>query len=93
VRLRITGHTDDRGADEYNLALGQRRAAAAKRFLTQRDVDAARVEIASVGEERPVCTEETEACWARNRRAEFTITAGSVAAGAGRPTGARRAGR
>ena len=52
VRVRITGHTDDRGSDEYNLALGQRRAAAAKRFLTQREIDPARIEIASVGEDR-----------------------------------------
>jgi peptidoglycan-associated lipoprotein len=80
IRIRITGHTDERGSDEYNLALGQRRAAAAKRFLTQRGVDEGRIEIASLGEERPVCTESAEACWAQNRRDAFEITVGSIAA-------------
>jgi peptidoglycan-associated lipoprotein len=80
VRIHITGHTDERGSDEYNLALGQRRAAAAKRFLTQRGVDEGRIEIASLGEERPVCTESAEACWAQNRRDAFEITVGSIAA-------------
>ena len=79
VRIRIAGHTDSRGSDEYNLALGQRRAAAAKRFLTQRGVDEGRIEIASLGEERPVCTESAERCWAQNRRDAFEITVGSIA--------------
>ena len=100
VRIRIIGHTDARGSDEYNLALGQRRAAAAKRFLTQREIDAERIDIAGVGEEQPVCEEESERCWTRNRRAEFVIVAGTVAdagaAAAGtagsRSTPARRAG-
>ena len=79
LRIRIAGHTDERGSDEYNLALGQRRAAAAKRYLTQYGVDAGRIEIVSFGEEQPVCTASDEACWRRNRRDEFTITVGSVA--------------
>ncbi len=84
VRVRVAGHTDDRGADEYNLALGQRRAAAVKRFLSERGVDAERVEIVSFGKERPTCEEQAEACWSRNRRAEFEITAGGATlAGAG----------
>jgi peptidoglycan-associated lipoprotein len=83
VRVRIIGHTDDRGSDEYNLALGQRRAAAAKRFLTQREIDTARIEIASVGEEQGVCADESESCWSRNRRAEFVVTAGTLAAAEG----------
>jgi peptidoglycan-associated lipoprotein len=96
VRVRITGHTDDRGSDEYNLALGQRRAAAAKRFLTQREIDPARIEIASVGEEQGVCADEAESCWSRNRRAEFVVTAGTLAAAqraGGRDTVTPRAGQ
>jgi peptidoglycan-associated lipoprotein len=96
VRVRITGHTDDRGSDEYNLALGQRRAAAAERFLTQREIEPARIEIASVGEERGVCADVAESCWSRNRRAEFVATAGTLAAAeraGGRGTDAPRAGR
>jgi peptidoglycan-associated lipoprotein len=76
VRLRVEGHTDNRGSDEYNLALGQRRAVAVKRFLTDRGIDASRIEIASYGEERPSDSSESEDGFARNRRAEFVITAG-----------------
>jgi peptidoglycan-associated lipoprotein len=76
LRLRIAGHTDSRGADEYNLALGQRRAASVKAWLGERGIDASRVEIVSFGEERPKCNEEAESCWSQNRRAEFEITAG-----------------
>lgn len=82
IRIRIAGHTDERGSDEYNLALGQRRAAAAKRFFTQRGIDAGRIEIVSFGEERPVCTASDEGCWSRNRRDEFAITVGTIAAAA-----------
>ena len=81
VRIRIAGHTDSRGSDEYNLALGQRRAAAAKRYLTDRGIDGSRIEIVSFGEERPTCTEEDESCYSRNRRDEFEITAGQITAG------------
>ena len=81
VRIRIAGHTDSRGSDEYNLALGQRRAAAAKRYLTDRGIDAGRIEIVSFGEERPTCTEEDESCFSRNRRDEFEVTAGQITAG------------
>ena len=84
VRVRVAGHTDDRGSDEYNLALGQRRAASVKRFLSERGVDEARVEIVSFGKERPTCEDQAESCWSRNRRAEFEVTAGgSTLAGAG----------
>ena len=76
IRLRIEGHTDSRGSDEYNLALGSRRAASTKAFLTERGIDGSRIEIVSFGKERPTCTEEEEACWSRNRRAEFRVTAG-----------------
>ena len=80
VRIRIAGHTDSRGSDEYNLALGQRRAAAAKRYLTDRGIDGSRIEIVSFGEERPTCTDESEDCWSRNRRDEFEITGGQITA-------------
>lgn len=76
VTIRISGHADERGSSEYNLALGQRRAAAAKRYLVERGVAESRIETTSFGEERPVCTESNEACWAQNRRDEFEITAG-----------------
>jgi len=76
VRLRIAGHADDRGSDEHNLALGQRRAAAAKRYLTQRGVAESRIEIISYGEERPAMEGTDESAWSQNRRDEFEITAG-----------------
>ena len=79
VRLRISGHADERGSDEYNLALGQRRAAAAKRYLTQRGIPEAQIEIISFGEERPAATGGDESAWSQNRRDEFEITAGGDA--------------
>jgi peptidoglycan-associated lipoprotein len=80
VRIRIAGHTDNRGSDEYNLALGQRRAAAAKRYLTDRGIDGSRIEIVSFGEERTTCSDESESCWSLNRRDEFEITGGEITA-------------
>jgi peptidoglycan-associated lipoprotein len=74
ISLRIEGHADERGSTEYNMALGMRRAAAARRYLVQRDIPEHRIEIASFGEERPVCTDAREACWYQNRRAAFVIT-------------------
>jgi peptidoglycan-associated lipoprotein len=76
LALRIAGHADERGSDEYNLALGQRRAAAAKRYLTERGVADGRVETVSFGEEQPVAAGGDESSHAANRRAEFEITAG-----------------
>ena len=76
VTIRIAGHTDERGSDEYNLALGERRAASAKAYLVQRGVSAARIETISYGEERPVAQGTDESAWAQNRRDEFEITAG-----------------
>ena len=73
MRVRIEGHADERGSDEYNMALGQRRAAAARRFLTDGGVNNERIRIVSYGEERPTCTEADESCWSRNRRGEFRI--------------------
>jgi peptidoglycan-associated lipoprotein len=76
VRLRIAGHADERGSDEYNLALGNRRAAAAKRYLENKGVDASRLEVVSYGEERPLNPGNDETAYAQNRRDEFEITAG-----------------
>ena len=73
MRIRIEGNADERGSDEYNLALGQRRAAAAKRYLVERGIDASRFDLVSYGEERPVCTDHNEDCWQRNRRDDFVI--------------------
>ena len=80
VQIRISGHADERGSDQYNDALGQQRAAAAKRYLTDNGIDAARIAIVSYGEQRPATTGADESAWSRNRRAEFEITAGQIAA-------------
>jgi peptidoglycan-associated lipoprotein len=76
VSIRISGHADERGSDQYNDALGQRRAAAARRYLTDNGIDGARITIVSYGEQRPSMSGADENAWARNRRAEFEITAG-----------------
>jgi peptidoglycan-associated lipoprotein len=76
LTLRISGHADERGSDEYNLALGQRRASAARRYLTERGVPDGRIETASFGEEQPVAAGGDESAYAANRRAEFEITGG-----------------
>ncbi len=77
VRLRIAGHCDERGSDEYNLALGNRRAASAKRYLTGKGVDEGRLDVVSYGKERPLDQGHSEDAWAKNRRDEFEITAGA----------------
>ena len=69
----IEGHCDERGTNEYNLALGERRAKAAVSYLVSRGVQASRVSLVSYGEERPTCREHTEGCWAKNRRAHFLV--------------------
>ena len=71
----IEGHCDERGTNEYNLALGERRAKAAMNYLVAQGVQASRITIISYGKERPTCTEKTEACWAQNRRAHFLVKA------------------
>lgn len=76
VRIRIAGHTDDRGSDAYNVALGQRRAAAAKRFLVDQGIAADRIDVVSFGEDRPVAMGSGEENWSKNRRGEFEITVG-----------------
>lgn len=76
LRVRVSGHTDSKGSDEYNMALGQRRAASAKRYLTQHGIAATRIETVSFGEERPAATGTDDASMAQNRRSEFEIIAG-----------------
>ena len=69
----IEGHCDERGTNEYNLALGERRAKSTMKYLVSQGVQANRITIISYGEERPACTEKTEQCWAKNRRAHFLV--------------------
>lgn len=76
VRIRVSGHADERGSDEYNLVLGNQRALAAKSYLEAKGIDGSRIEITSYGEERPMDRAGTEDAWAKNRRDEFEITAG-----------------
>jgi len=76
VTLRVTGHADERGSLEYNLALGMRRAQSVKDYLTGFGIDASRIQIDSMGEDQPLDPGHNEAAWARNRRAEFGITGG-----------------
>jgi peptidoglycan-associated lipoprotein len=76
LRVRVAGHTDARGSDEYNLALGQRRAAATKRYLVLQGVAANRLEVISYGEERPAASGDDDSSYTQNRRAEFEILAG-----------------
>ena len=71
--LLIEGHCDERGTNEYNLALGERRAKAAMSYLVSRGVEASRITLISYGKERPLCTEKAERCWAQNRRDHFLV--------------------
>ncbi len=73
VKIVIGGYCDERGSDEYNLALGQRRADAAKNALVTAGVAATRIRVISYGKEKPFCSESTEECWQLNRRDGFTI--------------------
>jgi peptidoglycan-associated lipoprotein len=69
----IEGHTDERGTNDYNLALGDKRAKAAMNHLVAQGVKSDRIAVVSYGEERPACTEKNEACWAKNRRGQFLV--------------------
>jgi peptidoglycan-associated lipoprotein len=75
TKVMVEGHADSRGTAEYNLALGERRAAAVRDYLVNLGVGAGRLTIVSKGKESPFCAEETEACWQQNRRGHFVITA------------------
>jgi peptidoglycan-associated lipoprotein len=72
VKITIEGHCDERGSEEYNLGLGDRRATAAKAFLVNLGVSADHLNTISYGKDRPQCTDHTEECWQRNRRAHLT---------------------
>jgi peptidoglycan-associated lipoprotein len=69
----IEGHCDERGTNEYNLALGERRAKSAMNYLIAQGVQARRINIITYGEERPLCREKNEACWSKNRRDQFLV--------------------
>jgi len=76
LRIRIGGHCDERGSDEYNLALGNRRAQSAKQYLVSHGIDAGRIETQSWGEEKPLVDGHDESAWSQNRRDEFEVTGG-----------------
>lgn len=72
-RVLIEGHCDERGTNEYNLALGDKRARAAKEYLVSLGIPSSRIDTISYGEEKPLCKEHNEDCWAKNRRDHFII--------------------
>jgi peptidoglycan-associated lipoprotein len=76
VKLIIEGHCDERGTNEYNLGLGDKRATATKDYLVSLGVPENRLQTVSYGEERPICTEHNESCWQQNRRAHFVVIEG-----------------
>ena len=75
TKIMVEGHADSRGTNEYNLALGERRADAVRDYLVSLGVPTDRITIVSKGEEQPFCSEESESCWQQNRRGHFIITA------------------
>ncbi len=85
AQLQIEGHCDERGTKEYNLALGERRALSTRAALTARGINPQLLHTVSYGEEKPLCTESTEACWARNRRAHFLVDYGKSSGEAAAP--------
>ncbi len=74
LTFTIEGHCDERGTNEYNIALGQSRSTTAVDYLVSLGVDARRFKTVSFGEERPFCTETSESCWQQNRRAHFVVS-------------------
>jgi len=76
AKIRITGHCDERGSDDYNITLGMKRATAAKEYLVRVGIDPARIDVSSLGREKPIDPSSNEGAWARNRRGEFEVTAG-----------------
>ena len=73
VRVLVEGHADERGSNEYNLALGDRRANSAKNYLVKSGVAGSRITTISYGEEQPLCRQQNESCWSRNRRGQFSV--------------------
>jgi len=76
TRILVAGNCDERGTREYNLALGARRASAARTYLISQGVDPSRISTTSYGKERPSCTQSSESCWAVNRNATTTLLSG-----------------
>ncbi len=74
VKVLIEGHCDERGTNEYNLALGEKRAKAAKDYFISKGIAPSRLSTITYGEEKPICLDQSENCWQRNRRAHFVIT-------------------
>ena len=72
ITVRIEGHADERGTNEYNLALGERRANSIQAYLTSYGIEASRFSVISYGEEKPAVDGHDEAAWSKNRRVEFT---------------------
>lgn len=73
VKVQIEGHCDERGSDEYNLALGEKRARAAKQYLTSMGIPADHLSVISYGKEKPANPDHNQAAWAHNRRDEFVV--------------------
>lgn len=73
IKVRIEGNCDERGTNEYNMALGERRANSARDYLVNLGIDKNILSTVSYGEEKPVCTEHNESCWSKNRRVDFVI--------------------
>jgi peptidoglycan-associated lipoprotein len=73
ILVRVGGHADERGSDEYNVKLGERRAEAVKKYLIAQGIEANRITIMSHGEQQPICADHAERCWSQNRRAEFQV--------------------
>jgi peptidoglycan-associated lipoprotein len=73
AKIKIEGNCDERGTVEYNQALGQRRAASAKKYLTDMGVSGLRISLISYGKEKPICSEHEESCWQKNRRDDFVV--------------------
>lgn len=76
AKIRITGHCDERGSDDYNITLGMKRATAAKEYLVRMGIDPSRIDVSSLGREKPIDASSNEGAWAKNRRDEFEVTAG-----------------
>lgn len=74
THVQVEGHCDDRGSEEYNIALGAKRAQAAKDYLTTLGISGDRISTISYGKELPLCTDETDDCWAQNRRDHFAVS-------------------
>ena len=73
LKVIVEGNCDDRGTREYNLALGEKRASAAKQYLISRGIPSAKIDTISYGKEKPLCPESTDECWAKNRRDHFVL--------------------